>query len=44
METKRWSDFVEYIITKRPNELARAFRGLWSLVMFSKFKAFKFKT
>ena len=34
METKRWSDFVEYVINKKSYELARAFRDLWSLVMF----------
>ena len=34
METKRWSYFVEYIINNKSYELARAFRDLWSLVMF----------
>ena len=35
METKRWSDFVECVINKKKAyELSRAFRDLWSLVMF----------
>ena len=35
METPmRWSNFVENIINKKSYEPARAFRDLWSLVMF----------
>ena len=30
----RWSNFVENIINKKSYEPARAFRDLWSLVMF----------
>ena len=37
METKRWRDFVEYIIIKKSYELSCAFRDLWSLVMFGKY-------
>ena len=33
----RWSNFVENIINKKSYEPARAFRDLWSLVMFWKF-------
>ena len=31
METKRCSDFVEYIISNKSQELVRAFRDLWSV-------------
>ena len=34
MEIKRLSDFVMYIINKKSYELARAFRNVWSLMMF----------
>ena len=34
MATKRWSDFVEYIINKKSYKLACAFRDLWSREMF----------
>ena len=36
MEIKRCSDFVQYIISKKSSDLARAFLDLWSLVMFWK--------
>ena len=38
METKRWSDFVEYIINKKSHELARAFSDLWPLVQLVEFR------
>ena len=34
METQQWSNFVEHI-NKKSYELARAFRDLWSLVMWT---------
>ena len=36
----RLSSFVQYIINEKSYELARAFRDLWSLVMFGKFSNF----
>ena len=35
----RLSNFVENIINKKSYETVRAFRDLWSIVMFSKFSA-----
>ena len=33
METKRWTDLVEYIMNKKSSELAHAFHNLWSFVL-----------
>ena len=33
MESKRWTDLVEYIINKKSSELAHAFHNLWSFVL-----------